>query len=140
MATRPFRFGIGVTGTRERGAVVERARLAESLGYSTLLVSDHLLDQFAPLIALSTIAQATTTLRLGTFVLNNDLRHPAVLAQELASLDLLSEGRLEIGIGAGWNLPEYEASGIAFEGHGTRFARMTESVAVLKGLFGAEPF
>ena len=78
-------------------------------------------------------------MRLGTFVLNNDLRHPAVLAQELASLDLLSDGRLEIGLGAGWNEPEYTAAGLAFEPHGTRFRRMAESLQILKGLFAEAP-
>jgi probable F420-dependent oxidoreductase len=141
MPDRPFRFGIGVSSanTTEPRAMLERARLAESVGFSSLLISDHLLDQFAPLIALSAIAQMTSTLRLGTFVLNNDLRHPAVLAQELASLDLLSGGRLQIGIGAGWNLEEYEWMGLPFERHATRFARMSEAVHILKGLLGAGP-
>src|SRR6266498_5145811 len=95
MPQRPFRFAVGAsssTGTSTRGGLIELAQTAESLGYATLLISDHLLDQFAPLPALAAIAQATTTLRLGTFVLNNDLRHPAVLAQELATVDLLARG------------------------------------------------
>ena len=73
-------------------------------------------------------------------MLNNDLRHPAVLAQELATLDVLSEGRLEIGLGAGWNRPEYEQSGIPFEAPGRRVGRMEEAVKVLKGLFAGGPF
>ena len=89
--------------------------------------------------ALAAIAAVTETLRIGMFVLNNDLRHPAVLHQELASLDVLSEGRLEIGIGAGWNGPEYAASGIAFDAVPVRVGRLEEAVAVLKGLFGNEP-
>ncbi|SRR6266542_4183962 len=143
MSQRPFRFAVGAsssTGTSTRGGLIELAQTAESLGYATLLISDHLLDQFAPLPALAAIAQATTTLRLGTFVLNNDLRHPAVLAQELATVDLLSEGRLEIGLGAGWNVEEYRASGKDFDRHSVRFARMTESLHVLKGLFGDGAF
>jgi alkanesulfonate monooxygenase SsuD/methylene tetrahydromethanopterin reductase-like flavin-dependent oxidoreductase (luciferase family) len=79
-------------------------------------------------------------LRIGTLVLNNDLRHPAVLAQDLATLDVLSEGRLEIGLGAGWNEPEYRATGIAFDRYPMRFERMRESLQVLKGLFGDGPF
>jgi len=85
---------------------------------------------------LSAIAQATTHMRIGTFVLNNDLRHPAVLAQELATLDLLSDGRLDVGLGAGWNVPEYTAAGLEFEPHPVRFKRMSESLRILKGLFG----
>jgi probable F420-dependent oxidoreductase len=105
-----------------------------------LIFSDHLLDQLAPVPAMATVAAATEKLRVGTFVLNNDLRHPAVLAQELASLDLLSEGRLEIGIGAGWNQPEYEQSGIAMDPIGKRIGRMEEAITVLKGLFADGPF
>jgi probable F420-dependent oxidoreductase len=140
MAHRPFRFAIGNAGLKERAALVEHARAAESLGYSTLLMADPLLDQLAPLHVLTAVAQVTTHLRVGTFVLNNDLRHPAVLAQELASLDLLSDGRLDIGLGAGWNAPEYTAAGLSFDPHGVRFRRMAESLQILKGLFDDGPF
>ncbi len=104
------------------------------------MLSDHLLNTFAPNLALAAIATATRTLRIGHFVLNNDLRHPAVLHQELATLDVLSEGRLEIGIGAGWNEPEYKASGIPFEAVPVRVSRLEETVAILKGLFGDDKF
>ena len=113
--TRPFRFAVGAGRSTDRHVLVERAKLAESLGYATFLASDHLMDQLAPLQTLSFVAEATTRLRIGTFVLNNDLRHPAVLAQELASLDLLSGGRLEIGLGAGWNIEEYRAAGLSYD-------------------------
>jgi probable F420-dependent oxidoreductase len=93
------------------------------------------LEQLAPIPTLATIAAATTRLRIGTFVLNNDLRHPAVLAHELATLDVLSGGRLIVGIGAGWNKPEYDAIGLAFDDVGVRASRLEESVAILKGLF-----
>jgi probable F420-dependent oxidoreductase len=86
------------------------------------------------------VAAATERIRIGTYVLNSDLRHPAVLAQDLASLDVLSGGRLEIGIGAGWNTPEYAAIGLPFQPIGTRVARLEETIAVLKGCFLAEPF
>jgi probable F420-dependent oxidoreductase len=89
---------------------------------------------------MATVAAATSTLRFGTFVFNNDLRHPAVLAQDLASIDVLSGGRLEIGIGAGWNRAEYEAVGIPLDPVRTRVTRLTESIAVLKGSFGEGPF
>src|SRR4030088_2080205 len=137
---RPFRFAVGTGRAPDRQSLVERAKLAESLGYSIFLASDHIVDQLAPLQTLSTVAEATTRLRIGTFVLNNDLRHPVVLAQELASLDLLSGGRLEIGLGAGWNIDEYRAAGLMYDRHGVRFERMSEALTVLKGLFADGPF
>ncbi len=132
---RPFRFSVGGGDPVSARALGERARRAEAIGYSTYVVSDHLLNTLAPNIALASIAAATETLRIGHLVLNNDLRHPAVLHHELATLDVLSEGRLEIGIGAGWNEPEYKASGIPFEPVATRVSRLEEAIAVLKGLF-----
>ena len=117
---RPFRFLAGATGAVDGRTLAERARRAEAIGYSALVIPDHLLDQAAPIAQLATIAAATDRLRVGTFVFNNDLRHPAVLAQELASLDVLSGGRVEIGIGAGWNRPEYDAIGLTFDPIGTR--------------------
>src|SRR6187200_3228572 len=140
MSHRPFRFAVGSAGLKERAALVEHVRTAESMGYSTFLVADHLLDQLAPLHVLTAVAQVTTRMRLGTFVLNNDLRHPALLAQELASLDLLSDGRLDIGLGAGWNVEEYTAAGLTFDPHAVRFKRMAESLEILRGLFGEGPF
>ena len=138
--TRPFRFSVGGGEPVGARALAERARRAEAMGYSAYVLSDHLLNVHAPMPALAAIATATEKLRIGMFVLNNDLRHPAVLAQELASLDILSEGRLEIGIGAGWNEPEYRASGIPFEPVPTRVSRLEEAIAILKGLFGDETY
>jgi probable F420-dependent oxidoreductase len=103
------------------------------------MLSDHLVDQFAPISALGVAAGVTTTLRLGTFVFNNDLRHPVVLAQELATLDRLSDGRLEIGIGAGWNKPEYEGAGISYDPGTVRIDRLAESMTIMKGLFADGP-
>src|SRR2546423_2659107 len=103
------------------------------------MVSDHLVDQFAPIAALSVAAAVTSTLRLGTFVFNNDLRHPVVLVQELATLDRLSDGRLEIGIGAGWNKPEYESAGIPFDPGTVRIDRLAESITVMTHLFSDGP-
>lgn len=138
---RPFRFlghlGGGAIDARQ---VAETANRTEAIGYSALVLPDHLVPQHAPLPALATVAAMTERVRVGTFVLNVDLRHPAVLAQELASLDVLSGGRLEIGIGAGWNRPEYDAIGLPFHPVGTRVARLTEAIAVLKGCFGDSPF
>jgi probable F420-dependent oxidoreductase len=120
--------------------VVERARWAESIGCSHVAVHDHLAAQHAPIPLLTAVAMATERLRLCPLVFNNDLRHPAVLAQELASLDVLSGGRLEVGIGAGWNEPEYRAAGIEYDRAGTRIDRMTEAITILRGLFAEGPF
>ena len=137
---RPFRFLAEAVEVVDGKGLAEKARRAESIGYDVLVFSDHLLDQLAPIPAMAAVAAATDKVRIGTFVFNNDLRHPAVLAQDLATLDVLSGGRLEIGIGAGWNKPEYEATGLPFEPVGTRVGRLEEAVAVLKGLFGGGPF
>ena len=99
---RPFRFAVYGTGN-SRAAWVDYARKVESLGYSTLLVQDHITTpDLAPLPALATAAEATTTLRVGLHVLVNDYRHSALVAHEAATVDLLSDGRLEFGFGAGW--------------------------------------
>ncbi len=139
-AVRPFRFLADVRGASSGRELAERARQAEGSGVDVLVIPDHLLDQLAPVATMATVAAATTTLRFSAFVLNNDLRHPAVLAQELASLDVLSEGRLEIAIGAGWNKPEYEAIGLPFDPVPVRQARLAEAITVLKGCFADGPF
>jgi probable F420-dependent oxidoreductase len=118
----------------------ETARRAEDLGYDALVIPDHLIEQLSPVPALAVIAAATERLRVAAFVFNNDLRHPAVLAQDLASLDVLSEGRLDVAIGAGWNVPEYRATGIPFDPAPVRQARLAEAITVLKGCFGEGPF
>jgi probable F420-dependent oxidoreductase len=137
---RPFRFladGRDVADARTLG---ETGRRAEALGFDALVIPDHLIDQLSPVPAMAVIAAATERLRIGAFVLNNDLRHPAVLAQDLASLDVLSAGRLDVAIGAGWNKAEYDAIGIPFDHVPVRVGRLMEAVAVLKGCFGDEPF
>jgi probable F420-dependent oxidoreductase len=137
---RTFRFLAAFQAVVDGTTLAATARRAESIGFSALVIPDHLIEQLSPVPAMAAIAAVTETLRIGTFVVNNDLRHPAILAQELASLDVLSGGRLDIGIGAGWNRPEYDAIGLPFEPLGTRVDRLAESVAVLKGLFGDRPF
>lgn len=137
---RPFRFLAEAVAAVDGRRLAEQARRAESSGIDVLVFTDHLVDQLAPIPAIATVAGATERLRVGTFVLNNDLHHPAVLAQELASVDVLSGGRLEIGIGAGWNRPEYEAIGLPFDPVGRRVSRLAEAVRVLKGAFGDGPF
>src|SRR4051812_7513946 len=116
---RPFRFLVEAGGIVSGRTLVQQAKEAETRGYAGVIVADHLLGQLSPLPTLAMIA-AATNLRLGTFVLNNDLRHPAVLAAELATLDVLSDGRVEIGLGAGWNRAEYDQAGIAWDPIGTR--------------------
>jgi probable F420-dependent oxidoreductase len=128
---RPFRFGVflpGRAGMRDR--IIELAKRAESAGVSTLLATDHL-GSWGALPRLVAAAQASG-LRIGTLVLNNELRHPAVLAQELATVDAMTDGRLEVGIGAGWNRPEMEAAGIAFDPPADRLRRMKASFHMLR--------
>jgi len=137
---RPFRFLAEVRAIVTGEELAERARQAEQCGYSALVIPDHLIGQLSPVVAMATVAAATSSLRVSGFVLNNDLRHPAVLAQDLASIDVLSGGRVDVAIGAGWNKPEYDAIGIAFDPTPVRQARLEESVAVLKGLFSGAPF
>ena len=138
--TPPFTFladAFDVLTARELG---ERARAAEELGVTTFVLPDHLVAQPAPVPYLAAVAALTERIRISAFVHNNDLRHPAVLAQELATLDVLSVGRLDVAIGAGWNGAEYAAIGLPFDPLRVRQARLAESVAVLKGCFGAGPF
>jgi probable F420-dependent oxidoreductase len=142
---RPFRFGVIAEASHDGPRWLDGARRAEELGYATLLIRDHFVpdffgDQLAPLTALMAAAAATRTLRVGTLVLDNDYRHPAVLAKEAATLDVLSGGRLELGLGAGWLQREYELAGLLFDPPGTRVGRLEEAIAVLKGLFADGPF
>src|SRR6266536_2211788 len=114
---------------------VRLARQSEGLGFAVLTVADHLVDGcISPFAALGVAAEATSTLRIGTLVLNNDLRHPAVVARETLALDSLSGGRVELGVGAGHGFPEYESAGIRFDDGATRVARLGEAVEVLDGL------
>ncbi len=137
---RPFHFLADVHEIVPGPELAARAQRAEQMGYHALVIPDHLLPQFSPAVALATVAAATSTLRLSAFVMNNDLRHPAVLAQDMASIDVLSGGRLDLAIGAGWNKPEYDAIGIPFDPTPVRQARLTEAITVLKGMFSGEPF
>jgi probable F420-dependent oxidoreductase len=137
---RPFRFLADVRAIVTGPELAARARRAEQVGYHALVLPDHLIGQLSPVVAMATVAAATSTLRVSAFVMNNDLRHPAVLAQDLASIDVLSGGRVDIAIGAGWNKPEYDAIGMAFDPTPVRQARLAESITVLKGLFTGSPF
>ncbi len=141
---RPFRFGIICEQMQSSEEWITKARQAEDYGYTTFLIRDHFIrepfgDQLAPLIALMAAASVTKNLRVGSLVLDNDYRHPVMLAKEAATLDLLSNGRFELGIGAGWLRSEYEQAGMAFETPGVRVSRLEESLHVLKGLFADQP-
>ena len=135
--TSSFRFSISL-GQTSFGDVVSTAQRAEELGFHSVTMPDHLDDQTAPLIALTAVAAATSTIRLLPLVLANDYRHPVVLAKELATLDALSGGRLEAGFGAGWMTSDYDLSGIALDSPGTRIARLRESVDIVTSLLSGE--
>lgn len=137
---RPFRFGVQLSSAGSAADWADLAREAESLGYSTLFIPDHFGDQLAPAPALAAAAAATTELRVGTLVLDNDYRHPVITAMDMATVDLLSGGRLELGIGAGWMASDYEQSGITMDDAATRVDRLAEGLTVLKGLFAPGPF
>ncbi|HEY4887873.1 MAG TPA: TIGR03621 family F420-dependent LLM class oxidoreductase [Candidatus Dormibacteraeota bacterium] len=132
---RPFRFGVTEHRAPNAKAWREQARRVESLGYSTLYITDHFGDQLSPVAALMSAADATSTLRVGSLVFDNDYRHPVVLAKEAATLDLLSDGRLDFGLGAGWLATDYEQTGIPFDPPGTRIERMAEALQIIKAFF-----
>ena len=138
---RPFRFGLVLEQFSSVRQVLEAARRAEADGFSTFLIRDHLLaypfpPQFAPWTTLAAVSQVTSTLRLGTLVTANDFRHPAILAKEVTTLDQLSNGRAELGIGAGFLREEFERSGQTFHPNKVRVDRLAESLEVLNALLG----
>ena len=135
---RPFRFGVSVRHARSHAELVEKARKIEALGYDMLTVPDHLTDLIAPMPALVSAAEATQRLRVGTNVLNNDFRHPVLVAREAAAVDLLTDGRLQLGLGAGSIRSEYDQAGFGFDTGGARVARLAEAVAIIKGLLEGE--
>ena len=139
-----LRFGVVSESVREGRAWLDFARRVEDSGIDVLLLRDHFSagafgQQLAPFSGLAAAAAATTRLRLGTMVLSNDFRHPAIVAHEAASLHLVSGGRFELGIGAGWYQPEYDAAGIAFDAAGRRIARLDESLRIIKELLAGRP-
>jgi probable F420-dependent oxidoreductase len=138
VAQRPFRFGVVAAHIQSRADWVAKARKVEDLGYDTLLVVDHLTTSLGPLVALTVAAEVTKKIRIGSFVFCNDFRHPAILAKELATLDLLSEGRFEFGLGAGYLPTDYHQSGLPLDTPGIRVSRFEESVQIIKKLFTEE--
>jgi probable F420-dependent oxidoreductase len=137
---RGFRFGVQVSKETTAKGWAELARRTEAAGYEVLTMPDHFTDQLAPVPALMAAASATTTLRVGALVFDNDYKHPVVLAKELATIDLLSEGRLEIGLGAGWMISDYEEAGIPYDSPKVRIDRFIEGVAVIRGAMAEGAF
>src|SRR2546430_17682337 len=138
MAKRAFRFGVISAGAPSRSAWIALAQRAEELGYSSLLVADILGAPLATISALAVAATATTRLRVGSFVFVNDYRHPALLAREIATLDQLSDGRVELGLGAGnWPL-DFQQLGIPFEKTGVRVSRFEEGFSIIKEFFTSD--
>jgi len=135
---RPFRFAVTASHGRDGAAWAALARRAEELGFSALLVPDHLGQQLAPIAAIATAAAATSTLRVGGFVFANDFRHPLILAREAATLDLLSNGRLELGLGAGWRTADYRQLGMHYDAPGRRIDRLVEASGLIKRLLTGE--
>jgi len=138
---RKFRFGVMALSADSAKQYREIARKAEDLGFSTLYVPDHFVDHpFGPFPAMAFAAEATTTLRVGSLVLGNDYRHPVVVARDAATLDVLSDGRLELGLGAGWMTVDYEKAGIPLDPPGVRVDRLAEAITVVKGLMAEGEF
>ena len=135
---RPFRFGLTMSHADSGEAWLARARRAEGLGYDVLLVPDHLTGQLSPVPAMAAAAAVTTRLRIGSYVFANDFRHPLVLAREAATLDVLSGGRMEFGIGAGWRVSDYRQLGVPYDRPGTRIDRMEEALEIVRRLLSGE--
>ena len=136
--TKPFRFGVQVGGTFTPEAFATKAARAEELGYSTFYFPDHFIDtELAPMVAMATAAAVTSTLNVGALVFDNDYKHPAILAKEIATIDVLSGGRAELGIGAGWMEVDYTALGLPYDRPGVRIDRLAEALEVIKGCYGA---
>ncbi|RZV41995.1 MAG: TIGR03621 family F420-dependent LLM class oxidoreductase, partial [Acidimicrobiales bacterium] len=140
MTSTPFRFGLQLVHPLAGTTWAETARRVEDAGFSTLFMPDHFEDQLAPVPALAAAAAVTSTLRVGSLVFGNDFRHPVVLAKEMATIDVLSGGRLELGIGAGWLRTDYDEAGMPYDRPGVRIERLAESLAIMKGLMSDGPF
>jgi alkanesulfonate monooxygenase SsuD/methylene tetrahydromethanopterin reductase-like flavin-dependent oxidoreductase (luciferase family) len=130
---RPFRFSLQVGQVSSSKEHVELARRAEDSGFDLVVAGDHLTGCAGPMPSLGALAGATSRIRIGTMVSNNDFQHPALLARDAATLDVVSDGRLELGLGAGQGREEYERAGVAFEPIATRLGRLEESLVILPG-------
>jgi len=138
--TKPFRFGVQIAQCESGSAWRDKARKLEDLGYSTLFMPDHFGQELAPLPAIAMAAAHTTTLKIGALVFDNDYKHPAILAKECATIDLLCDGRLELGIGAGWMKTDYDALGLDYDPPAVRVDRFEEALHVIKQCFTGEKF
>ena len=132
---KPFRFGVQQHAATSGKEWRETARRAEALGYSTLFMPDHFGEQWGPIVGLTIAAEATDRLNVGALVFDNDYRHPVVLAKEIATLDLATEGRVEFGLGAGWMKSDYDESGMPYDAPGVRVSRFEEGLAVMKAMW-----
>lgn len=135
---RPFRFTVQASHLAHPDELVPLARKAEGMGVSALTVADHLDDQVAPIPAMMAAALATTDLRVGSMVLSNDYRHPLLLAKEAATVDVLTGGRLEFGIGAGWMTEDYRMAGMVMDRPGVRIERLEEAIEVILAAWSGE--
>jgi len=135
---RRFRFGVQLAQPFDGMSWAESARRVEDLGYTTLFLPDHFGEQLSPIAAMTAAAAATNRLVVGSLVFDNDYRHPVVLAKETATIDHLFDGRIEVGLGAGWMRTDYETSGIPMERPGVRVDRMMEATTILRGLWSGE--
>jgi probable F420-dependent oxidoreductase len=138
--TKPFRFGVQVSQIDSAEGWREKARKIEDLGYATLFMPDHFGQELAPLPAIAMAAAHTTTLRVGSLVFDNDYKHPAILAKEAATIDLLSDGRVEFGLGAGWMRTDYDALGLPYDPPAVRVDRFEEAIHIIKQCFTGQPF
>lgn len=141
----PFRFGVINEICHPPKRWLEQVQRIEALGYASFLIRDHLVSdffghQYAPITALSMAASVSERLAIGTLVIDNDFRHPAMLAKEMATLDLFSNGRLELGLGAGWLRNEYDQAGLAYDSAGVRIERLDEAIQIIKGLWSGRAF
>ncbi|HEX7167820.1 MAG TPA: TIGR03621 family F420-dependent LLM class oxidoreductase [Acidimicrobiales bacterium] len=132
---KPFRFAVQTSSAADGKGWREKARKVEDLGYSSIFIPDHFGDQWGPLVAMTIAAEATERLNVGFLVLDNDYRHPVVLAKEVATLDLATEGRVEFGIGAGWMKSDYDESGMTYDPPGARIDRMVEGLSIMKQMW-----
>ena len=139
--TKPFRFLASIPPFTDKRSWRDQLRKVEDLGFSTLAVSDHFTggSVYEPTVAMMAAADATDTLRVACLVHGNDYRHPVMLHKAAANIDVLSGGRLELGVGAGWMTTDYDAAGMPYDRPGERVSRFEESVQIIKGLFGDSP-
>ena len=137
---RPFRFSVQLGPVTDPHLLASEARRAEDLGYGGVSLTDHLREQCGPLVGLAAMAAATSKVKITAMVLANDFRHPVMLAKELATLDRMSDGRLEVGMGAGWLTTDYQQGGIRMDRPGLRIERLDEAISVLEGCFADGAF